>query len=182
MPGKADLPGSARVQWFVFAVLEQLRLEITVVSGGSATNIQYRKHKGSLESCREVTHVSDAPVIAIVDDDHSVLRALERLIRSAGYSAKTFASGEDFIQSLQRGHPSCLVLDIHLDGMSGFSLQEHLAANEMNIPVVFVTAYDDELTRQRIERSGAIGWLRKPLDQEELLGAIGRALAADGTP
>jgi FixJ family two-component response regulator len=120
----------------------------------------------------------EAPVIAIVDDDHSVRRALERLIRSAGYSIRTFASGEEFIESLRHGHPACLVLDIHLDGMSGFALQEHLAANEMSIPVIFVTAYDDHLRRQRIERSGAIAWLWKPLDQEELLRAIGRALAA----
>jgi FixJ family two-component response regulator len=101
------------------------------------------------------------------------------MVRSAGYSATTFASGEEFIESLRRGRPACLILDIHLDGMSGLALQEHLAANGMNIPEVFVTAYDGQATRQRIERSGAIALLRKPLDQEELLGAIGRALASD---
>ena len=83
--------------------------------------------------------VTNAPVIAIVDDDPSVRRALHRLVRSAGYTVQTFASAHEFLDSLPGRRAACLVLDIHLDGMSGFDLQEHLAADGVGVPVIFIT-------------------------------------------
>ena len=122
------------------------------------------------------------PLISIVDDDLSVRRALRRLVQSAGYTVETFASAREFLDSLPTGRTACLVLDIHLEGMSGFELQERMAADPSPIPVIFITAHDDALTRSRIEKSGAAGHLWKPFDGQAVLDAIGRAVGVDGNP
>jgi FixJ family two-component response regulator len=121
--------------------------------------------------------VKDAPVIAIVDDDPSVCRALHRLVKSAGYPVETFASAREFLDWLPGGRASCLVLDVHMKEMSGFDLQERLA-----VPIIFMTSHDDAPTRHRIEKSGAAAHLRKPFDAQAVLDAIRRALAADQVP
>jgi FixJ family two-component response regulator len=115
-----------------------------------------------------------APMISIVDDDLSVRRALRRLVRSAGYLVETFASAREFLTSMPSTRPACLVLDIYLDGMDGFELQEQLAAARVAIPIIFMTAHDDTATRERIRQSGAAGYLGKPFDGELLLEAIRR--------
>jgi FixJ family two-component response regulator len=121
-----------------------------------------------------------APMISIVDDDLSVRRALRRLIGSAGYLVETFASARDFLSSTPSGRTACLVLDIYLDGMDGFELQEQLAADRVAIPIIFMTAHDDAATRERIRRSGAAAYLGKPFDGEVLLETI-RRVAGPGT-
>jgi FixJ family two-component response regulator len=113
-----------------------------------------------------------APVIAIVDDDASVRRSLLRVVRAAGYNAEAFASARAFLEWLSTGHAACLVLDVQMQGMSGFDLQERLA-----VPIVFITAHDDASTRARIEKSGATALLRKPFDAATVLNAIRRAVA-----
>jgi FixJ family two-component response regulator len=120
------------------------------------------------------------PVIAIVDDDRSVRRSLHRLLGSAGYTVASFASAAEFLDALPRTQTACLVLDVHLDGMSGFDLQDRLVADGARVPIIFITAHDDAPTRERIERSGAAGHLWKPLDGEALLDAVGRAVASAG--
>ena len=119
------------------------------------------------------------PLISIVDDDLSVRRALRRLVRSAGYTVETFASAHEFLDSFPSG-TACLVLDIHLEGMSGFELQERMAADPAPIPVIFITAQDDAATRERARQTGASAYLRKPFDEQVLLAAIGRAIGVDG--
>jgi FixJ family two-component response regulator len=114
------------------------------------------------------------PMISIVDDDLSVRRALRRLVESAGYLVETFASAGEFLSSTSPARPACLVLDIYLDGMNGFELQQQLAADRVAIPIIFMTAHDDAATRERIRRSGAAGYLGKPFDGEVLLDAIRR--------
>jgi len=121
-----------------------------------------------------------APV-AIVDDDPSVRRALRRLIHSVGYGVQTFASAGEFLDALPQGRPGCLVLDVCLDGMSGFDLQERLVADRIDLPVIFITAHDDVPTRTRIERSGAAGHLWKPIDEQPLLEAVRQAIGRDGS-
>jgi FixJ family two-component response regulator len=113
-------------------------------------------------------------LVSIVDDDHSVRRALRRLVRLAGFTAaETFASAEDFLTSTFLEQTACLVLDIHLNGgMSGFELQTRLTADRIVIPIIFIAAHDDVLTRERAEASGAVAYLRKPFDDELLLDAI----------
>src|SRR5438094_5852767 len=98
--------------------------------------------------------VNHVPVIAIVDDDPSVRRSLHRLVQSAGYAVETFGSAREFLEWLSNGQAACLVLDIHMNEMSGFELQERLA-----VPIVFITSHDDAVTRARIEKSGAAGHL-----------------------
>jgi FixJ family two-component response regulator len=120
------------------------------------------------------------PMISIVDDDLSVCRALRRLVQSAGYTAETFASAREFLDSSPSGRTACLVLDIHMDGMSGFELSEQLAKDRTAIPIIFITAHDDVLTRERIRRAGVAAYLPKPFDEEALLDAIARAV--DGGP
>ena len=121
--------------------------------------------------------VTNAPVIAVVDDDPSVRRALRRLIQTAGYRVQTFASAEAFLDSWRARPPACLVLDIYLEGMSGLELQERLVRDGVDCSVVFVTAHDDARTTARIQRSGAAGCLGKPVDERALLAAIDRATA-----
>jgi FixJ family two-component response regulator len=115
-----------------------------------------------------------APMISIVDDDLSVRRALRRLVRSAGYAVETFGSARDFLSSAPSARSTCLVLDIYLEGMNGFELEEQLAADRVVIPIIFMTAHDDAATRERIRRSGAVGYLGKPFDGQALLDVIRR--------
>jgi FixJ family two-component response regulator len=121
--------------------------------------------------------VTDVPVIAIVDDDPSVRRSLHRLVQSAGYAVETFGSAREFLEWLSNGQAACLVLDIHMNEMSGFELQERLA-----VPIVFITSHDDAVTRARIEKSGAAGHLWKPFDEQSVLSAIRRAVGVDHEP
>jgi FixJ family two-component response regulator len=120
-------------------------------------------------------------MITIVDDDLSVRRALRRLIGSAGYLVETFASAPEFLQSAPSTRTACLVLDIYLDGMNGFELQDQLEADRVAIPIIFMTAHDDAATRERIRRSGAAGYLGKPFDGQALLDAIHRIAGPGAT-
>jgi FixJ family two-component response regulator len=115
--------------------------------------------------------VTQAPVIAIVDDDASVRRALQRLIESAGYTVQAFASAREYLDWMPQQQAACLVLDIHMDGMTGFDLQQRLA-----VPVIFITAHDDALTVARIKKSKAAGHLHKPIDGRAVLSAIQKAV------
>jgi FixJ family two-component response regulator len=121
-------------------------------------------------------------LVSIVDDDRSVRRALRRLVQFAGFSAETFTSAEDFLSSAALDRTACLVLDIHLNGgMSGFELQAQLTADRVVIPIIFITAHDDVLTRERLETSGAVAYLFKPFNDELLLDAIRGAVGGAAT-
>jgi FixJ family two-component response regulator len=119
--------------------------------------------------------VRDEPVIAIVDDDVSVRRSLHRLVRTAGYAAETFASASEFLEWLPRGRAACLILDVHMDGMSGFDLQQRLA-----VPIIFMTSPEDAHTRDRIAKAGVAGQLWKPFDEQAVLDSIRRAVGPAG--
>ena len=116
--------------------------------------------------------------ISIVDDDLSVRRALRRLVRSAGYLVETFASAQEFLDAARWAAMGCLVLDVHMDGMSGFELQERLVSDRRAVPIIFITAHDDTRTRERIRTSGAAGYLGKPFDAQALLDAIHRVVGS----
>jgi FixJ family two-component response regulator len=122
-----------------------------------------------------------APAIAVIDDDASVRRALQRLLQSAGLTVETFATATEFLDADCWAQTACLVLDIHLPGMSGFELAEYLAVSGVPIPMVFITALDDVATRERANRAGAVGYLRKPFDQDMLIEAISRAIGQDAS-
>ena len=112
------------------------------------------------------------PVISVVDDDPSVRRALRRLLQSAGYVVEAFASGQEFLASDPPGRIACIVLDIRLNGMTGFELQERMAADRTDIPIIFITAHDDVPTRERVQKAGAVAYLPKPFDGATLLAAV----------
>ena len=116
----------------------------------------------------------DAPIIAIVDDDASVRRSLLRVVRSAGFKAEIFASALEFLDWLPRNRAACVVLDVQMREMSGFDLQRRLA-----VPIIFMTAHDDASTIERIEKSGAAGHLRKPVDPRTVLRAIRQAVSEE---
>lgn len=117
-------------------------------------------------------------LISIVDDDPLVREALVGLMRSAGFSTTAFSSAEEFLSLAQRDDIACLILDVRLPGISGIELQSQLTATVSNhrIPVVFMTARDDEATRQRALKGGAVDFLCKPLRREALLNAVQVAL------
>jgi two-component system, LuxR family, response regulator FixJ len=115
--------------------------------------------------------MNDMPIIAIVDDDASVRRSLLRVVESAGYKAETFASAREFLAWLPHGQAACLVLDVHMDELSGFDLYDRL-----KVPIVFITGHDDPVTLARIDRSNAAGHLRKPFDRAGVLDTIRRAV------
>ena len=121
--------------------------------------------------------MNDVPVIAIVDDDDSVRRSLLRVVQSAGYAAEGFASARSFLDWLPRGRAACLLLDVHMSEMSGFDLQDRLA-----VPIIFITAHDDAKTQERIAKSGAVAYLRKPCEKQTVLDAIDRAVRVSDNP
>jgi FixJ family two-component response regulator len=114
----------------------------------------------------------ESVTVYVVDDDESVRRALQRLLRSAGYHAVTFESAEDFIDSTPGRGEGCLVLDIRLPGMTGLDLQEKLSSSGAKYAVIFMTAHDNPQWRQRAKKAGAVAYLRKPFDEQSLLDAI----------
>ncbi len=116
-------------------------------------------------------------LIAVVDDDPSVVKSLARMLRSAGYNAETFGSAAGFLASLPASSPQCLVVDVHMPEMSGLELLDRLAAQESCVPVILITAHDTPQTRERIRRAGGFGLLLKPFANEALLGAIREALS-----
>lgn len=119
-----------------------------------------------------------AITVAIIEDDPSFRRALHRLLGLGGFCTETFASAEEFLHRPSSYAPDCIVLDIHLGGMSGLELQAELAASSVTIPIVFITAFDEPATQQRALEGGAAGYLQKPVDDlllmEAILGALGR--------
>lgn len=118
----------------------------------------------------------DRFLIAIVDDDASICKALNRLIRSARMDAETFGSALEFLDEGESHQPDCLILDIQMPGMTGLELTEQLAARKSRIPVIFVTAHDAPEAREGAKASGAVAYLTKPVDDQALLDAISRAL------
>jgi len=122
--------------------------------------------------------VEDEREIVVVDDDSSMSQAIERLLMSSGWKARSFASAEDLMVWDQRAGMAFLILDIQLPGMSGLDLHEHLASCGIRPPVVFITGYDRQIFRQRAEQAGAVAYLAKPFPGHLLTDAIRRHLSA----
>src|SRR3954469_11742985 len=109
-------------------------------------------------------------MVAIVDDDASFRKAVGRLLRLWGFRTGTFASAEEYLRIATR--PDCIVLDMHLEGMSGLELQGRLSAEGRTIPIIFVTAMDDPIARGRALDGGAVAYLEKPFDEHRLLEVL----------
>ena len=118
------------------------------------------------------------PIIAILDDEESIRRALGRLLKSAGFRVELFASGMEFLDSLGAGVPDCLVLDIHMRGMTGFDVLSALGERRLRVPTVVITAFEDETTEPRVLHAGALRLMHKPIGDEEFLNAVDAALGS----
>ena len=117
-----------------------------------------------------------SPLVAIVDDDASVRRALTRLLQSAGIRVLTYASATEFLDTGISSAPGCLILDIHLGGMSGLELLSQLRRSGYSIPILIITAHDDAQTREAAARVGCTAYLRKPLDGKMILDEVAAAM------
>ena len=115
--------------------------------------------------------------VFVVDDDQAMRNSLKWLIESVGVQVESFASADEFLVQYQSGRHGCLVLDVRMPGMSGLDLQEQLARQNINIPVVIITGHGDVPMAVRAMKSGAIDFIEKPFNDEVLLDAIRRALA-----
>jgi FixJ family two-component response regulator len=115
-------------------------------------------------------------VVAVVEDDCSVRRAIGRLIKSAGLPVETFGSAEEFLQASLGQESSCLVLDLQLPGMDGLALQNRLSADHRSVPVIVVSAHCDTQTRSQALQAGACAFFGKPFDDEALINTIQSAL------
>jgi FixJ family two-component response regulator len=117
-----------------------------------------------------------AKMVAVVDDDEAFRAAVQRLLKSAGFQVRSFASAEDFLNSGQQHETACLIADIRMPGMSGLDLQARLTADHCPIPIIFITAHGDEQMRLQAMRGGAVKFLGKPFDCAILLESVRVAL------
>lgn len=118
-------------------------------------------------------------VIAVVDDDPSVRQGLDRLIRSLGWRAETFASAQEFLAHQWADPPSCLVLDLQLPGLSGLDLQKKMVEAGLETPIVFLTGHGNIPSSVQAMKAGAVEFLTKPFDEQDLLRAIQEAIERD---
>jgi FixJ family two-component response regulator len=116
-------------------------------------------------------------VVAVIEDDESYRGAIQRLLKSASLSVRSFASAEDFLSSGIQHETGCLITDIRMPGMSGLDLQAKLNADQCPIPTIFITAHGDEEMRLQAMRGGAVKFMVKPFDCAALLESVRVALA-----
>jgi FixJ family two-component response regulator len=119
--------------------------------------------------------------ICVVDDDPSVCKALSRLIKSVGFRVKTYGSAQEFLDVGHTEGADLLVIDIRMPGMNGLELQSHLAASGHTIPIVFITAYENGMSKTKAMTAGAVAFFQKPFDEKDLLGAIYNGLNLNNT-
>lgn len=117
-----------------------------------------------------------SPVVFIVDDDESVRRALGRLMRSAGFDVRVFASAKEFLDQGCQNIPGCLILDVRMPQMDGLELQERLRTLGSHIPIVFISAHYDLGAREQAMKAGAVAYIQKPFNEEVLLNAVNTGL------
>ena len=120
--------------------------------------------------------LSDADVF-VVDDDAFMRNSLQQLFKSVGLKADTFSTADAFLESKRLTKPGCLILDIRLLGMSGLELQDELIKRGISIPIIFITGQGTEAMKIKAMKSGAVGFLYKPFDDQELLDVVHRSIA-----
>ncbi len=123
--------------------------------------------------------MSERAVVFVVDDDPSMRRSLESLLRSVGLDARLFSSAQEFMQAERPDAPGCLILDVRLPGMSGLTFQQELAKADVALPIIFITGHGDVPMSVRAIKAGAAEFLTKPFDDQVLLDAINAAIERD---
>jgi FixJ family two-component response regulator len=118
-------------------------------------------------------------IVYVVDDDESMRQAVSTLLRSVGLSVETFASAQEFLAFDMPDMPSCLILDVRLKGQSGLAVQEQIAASQLGLPIVFMTAHGDIAMTVKAMKAGAKDFLAKPFRDQDMLDAVAHALKSD---
>ena len=119
------------------------------------------------------------PTVFVIDDDPSARRGVTRLLRTAGVNVESFASAKEFLASGEREGPGCIILDVRMPEMTGPELQEELSKADYSMPIIFLSAHGDVPMTAQAMKKGAVDFLTKPVDRDDLLGAIRRSLAKD---
>ena len=122
------------------------------------------------------------PSVAIVDDEEAIRKALRRLLRASGLDAESYANGQEFLDAAAERRPDCVVLDLHMPGMSGLQVLRKLKALGQRLSIVVITAHDEPETREQCIDAGACAYLRKPLEDRLLLNAISAAMRTYAAP
>jgi FixJ family two-component response regulator len=120
------------------------------------------------------------PFIAVVDDEAGVRTMLRRVLRHADYEVAVFASGEDFLASLATHTPACVILDVHMPGLSGLEAHARMRSQGFAVPAIFITASEDRTLDRAVQDAGGVALLRKPFPSNGLLETVDRALCASG--
>lgn len=116
------------------------------------------------------------PLVAVVDDEEPVRKAIQRLLTSTGLKVEMYASGAEFLESLNHHRPRCVVLDIHMTEVSGFEVQARLLRAKDPLPLIFITGNDTDESKRRVMDAGAAAYLLKPVDEHLLLAAVTAAI------
>jgi FixJ family two-component response regulator len=119
-----------------------------------------------------------ALTVAVVEDNPSMLRSIQRLLNAEGYSVEAFSSAEAFLKGEHGSRAACIVLDIHLPGVSGLELRRRLTASGSRLPIIFITAISDEALKSAAIQLGCVAYLHKPFAPEALVAAVANAVAA----
>src|SRR5690348_11579726 len=123
----------------------------------------------------------DQASVVVIDDDASVRKALDNLLKSVGFEVELFSSPQEFLQSDRPDRPGCIVLDVRFPGRSGLDMQRDLTKAEAQLPIIFITGYGDIPMSVRAMKAGAVEFLTKPFRDQDLLDAVGAALETDRT-
>ena len=121
------------------------------------------------------------PLIAVVDDEACVCKALERLLKSAGFDVVTFTGGAPFLKFVETGRVDCAILDLHMPHLSGLDIQLKLGEAGKRVPVVVVTGQDTPESHQKVMDAGAVAYLRKPADDEALVEAVEKGISRNNS-
>jgi FixJ family two-component response regulator len=116
------------------------------------------------------------PLVALVDDEESVRRALARMLSASQFDVDVFATGQEFLDSLRTRLPDCVVLDYQMPGLTGRDVQRQLSLGQIRLPIIVVTAHDQPALREQCLADGAVAYLSKPLQRERLVGLINDAV------
>ena len=127
----------------------------------------------------EMTTAQEQPTVVVIDDDASIRKALENLLRSVGLDVELFRSPQEFLQSNRPDRPGCIVLDVRFPGRSGLDMQREISAANTSLPIIFITGYGDIPMSVRAMKAGAVEFLTKPFRDQDLLDAVGVALEKD---
>jgi FixJ family two-component response regulator len=123
-----------------------------------------------------------APTVAVLDDEPEMLKAIRRLLACRGFRVDTYERGAELLTTLEGSpRPDCLVLDLHMPEMSGFDVLEAMRTRQIPVPVIVVTGHDGPGMEERSRMLGAVGYLKKPVDRDDLLSAIAAATSSAGS-